>query len=757
MAGGVPKPPGPRAGSAFSLAISRGGFALELTAPLPLGPLSIRELSSSLPQVRFPADVTGGLSRYRHKRGELESVAVDLPLQALGAFARERWAGLLGTAAPAVTLTATKNVVHICVAEGDGPDAPVLAFDLVFSAVDDGLVVFAETARGLHLKAPAPALALQALRALAGAHAQHAGPASKITDVPLRLSRHVFPDAGVRIPNAGGLRCVVLGTDADSLFARFLRDGAPAEVDHRAVLAQETARLLQRADDALGTRAWDDARRALLDALGTAPDHVETLRRIAEIDAHAGGRDEAALFALGRPPAGRLGPCLLQPLRGELLLRRGESELAIAALTDAGHHDPAGPLAARLFCRAAMLCAAPAQRLSLLDLAVSRDPLSPAIRRLRMTALLLRGLGDEALAESQELVAAARGPRARHAAWVSNARAFEDAGATSLAANAFEQALLYAPDSPDALGGLGRALVRTRRYARGAALLSAAIDQSDGDTSELSVLLATVLADSLGDPSLALRRLAELPPGARAQGQALQLEARLRRGLGDIAGAAVAFERLRLAGPHVPAPAEAYLDAVTFEEERGHLLEARAHALAGLDQHPQHLALQSALSRVSLALAARAPVPGDAPSPAERPKVEPSPRLAVEDRAALESATMPADSAPHALAAPPSAPASSPPDSAVDEARIEKLIERLRGDPSNDAVAEELSVLLVRTGRSMELLALLSARLEDATEEQRVRLLPKQRAVLADLAKGAEEAGRLDEAQLFRDSLEAIS
>jgi hypothetical protein len=35
--------------------------------------------------------------------------------------------------------------------------------------------------------------------------------------------------------------------------------------------------------------------------------------------------------------------------------------------------------------------------------------------------------------------------------------------------------------------------------------------------------------------------------------------------------------------------------------------------------------------------------------------------------------------------------------------------------------------------------------------------LPKQRAVLADLAKGAEEAGRLDEAQLFRDSLEAIS
>lgn len=763
VTGGAPKSLGPRAGSAFSLAITRGGFALELTEPLPVGPLTIRELSSSLPQVRFPADVTGGLSRYRHKRGELESLTLEISTSALATFARERWVGLLGTSAPSVRVTATRNVLHVCASHDDALDAPVLAFDIVLSASNDGLTALVEGARGLNLPAAAPALALQALRAVCGPQAQHEGAAANISAVPLRLARRIFPDAGVRVPSAEGLCCVAIGVDADGIFGRFVRNAGPAPVTDREVLARESARLLRRADDALAAGEFELARGALLDALGAAPEHIETLRRLAELDAHTGGRDEAALGALARVPVAQRGKALVQALRGELLARRGEPETAQAALIDAAQHDAAGPLAARLFCRAASLAGTPSQRLGMLDLAVSRDPLSAPVRRMRMSALLSRGLADDAVAEGQELVAAARGPRARQRAWIDNARAFEDAGATGLAADAFEQALLYAPDSVDALAGLGRALVRTRRFARGAALLSAAIDLGEGDTSELSVLLATVLADSLGDRPLALRRLAELPPGARALGSAFPLEARLRRELGDVAGVGVAYERMRLLGPEFDVAAESYLDAAAFEQARGHLLEARAHALAGLERHAPDPRLEDAVRTLADALAAQA-------APSKLPDVAPAavvpPHVAPPDAAAATAEAVPAgakgapDPGPAAepvAEADADAPTSSPPDSAVDEARIERLIERLRGDPGNDAVADELAVLLVRTGRSMELLALLSARLEDAPEEQRERLLPKQRAVLADLAKGAEEAGRHDEAQLFRDSLDAIS
>jgi hypothetical protein len=71
-------------------------------------------------------------------------------------------------------------------------------------------------------------------------------------------------------------------------------------------------------------------------------------------------------------------------------------------------------------------------------------------------------------------------------------------------------------------------------------------------------------------------------------------------------------------------------------------------------------------------------------------------------------------------------------------------------------VVDELAALLVRLGRGLELLALLSARLEDAPPERRAQLLPQQRAVLARLEVEAREAGRASEASLFRDALAAL-
>ncbi|MGO9000110.1 MAG: hypothetical protein ACLQVI_42830, partial [Polyangiaceae bacterium] len=94
----------------------------------------------------------------------------------------------------------------------------------------------------------------------------------------------------------------------------------------------------------------------------------------------------------------------------------------------------------------------------------------------------------------------------------------------------------------------------------------------------------------------------------------------------------------------------------------------------------------------------------------------------------------------------------SDPDDVLAAARVEELTRFLQADPTRDDVVDELAALLVRLGRSLELLALLSARLEDAPPERRAQLLPAQRAVLTRLEEEALAAGRASEAALFRDA-----
>jgi hypothetical protein len=64
--------------------------------------------------------------------------------------------------------------------------------------------------------------------------------------------------------------------------------------------------------------------------------------------------------------------------------------------------------------------------------------------------------------------------------------------------------------------------------------------------------------------------------------------------------------------------------------------------------------------------------------------------------------------------------------------------------------------LLEQLGRGHELLALVTARLEDATPERRPRLAPKARAVLERLAAEADAKGRSEEAALYRSAAEAL-
>jgi cellulose synthase operon protein C len=228
--------------------------------------------------------------------------------------------------------------------------------------------------------------------------------------------------------------------------------------------------------------------------------------------------------------------------------------------------------------------------------------------------------------------------------------------------------------------------------------------------------LAKILAERLGDRPAAIARVRSVPDEASEAIEARGLEGRWRAALGDLGGASLAFARLReRAGREVAAVAW-LAEAATFEETRGELARAQAHLAAALAIDPTSEALEARYRAMGETIANAAGV-----------------RIPEEERA----------------------PEVEPPSPEEDEARIEALTQQLHGDPSNERIVDELVARLTRLGRSMELLALLSARLEDAPPERREELLPRHREVLERLETEARAAGREGEADLFKMAREA--
>jgi len=101
-------------------------------------------------------------------------------------------------------------------------------------------------------------------------------------------------------------------------------------------------------------------------------------------------------------------------------------------------------------------------------------------------------------------------------------------------------------------------------------------------------------------------------------------------------------------------------------------------------------------------------------------------------------------------------------DDALDEdveraARVDELTRRLRDDPTNEPVADELTTLLERLGRGHELVALLVGRLEDAPAARREDLAARARAIFERMAARADAEERREDAALYRDALAAMS
>ncbi len=551
-----PAPPGPDAGRGgegapfrLRLAVSRQGVGLEIDGPAPIGPLRVDELVWALPSVRLPADLSGGVSAFRHRRGRLLRASISGSAEELVRWAQTRLleAPLVGRAShPALAIAPVEGGIGLCLAS----DEHALAWNLAWLPFGRDVRLVAYGARGLGLALPAHALALQASAALLREGAvTRRGSSFTLNDPVSRLIRYLLPWVGARVPGTEGLVWSSLGGGGRWVVAaseRGLEPSPPAS----AALALEVALLLAPADDALAEGRWDEARQGYLRALEQAPHQPEVAARLADLDRSLGRHAELAFATL--EGAGALGGASL--LEGELRLACGDRDGAGVVFEAAAGAEPHAALAALALAAAAELADDEGQASALLAAAVARAPTHLGVREKRLAWALRAGDLRAALAEAERLVAATE-LGARHGRLLAVGRAFAAAGRGAEALGFFEQALRLRPEAPEALWALGQALAERGQNGRAVELLRRASEGAERAGLPLygaHVALARALGDGLGDLSTAVARLRQVPAGVEQAAEARWLEGWYLARLGEGAEASIAFARMRDALGHAP-------------------------------------------------------------------------------------------------------------------------------------------------------------------------------------------------------------
>ena len=291
----------------------------------------------------------------------------------------------------------------------------------------------------------------------------------------------------------------------------------------------------------------------------------------------------------------------------------------------------------------------------------------------------------------------------------------------------FEKALRYSPTSADASTGLAHAFFSLGDHARGVSLLSRAITLSAGNEPpkpSTQIELARALAEYAKDLPTAIHHVRSIPFGLRETIAARALEGRWRHELGDVEGASGAFSMAREAAAHLPLATVALerewlLEASRFElEVRRDARTSKRHAELALQAYPSDHRVQQMFRRAA--------------------------------RVEEQEARPPVRNEPVVCAAPLEETHGS------EEQRIEALTDRVRANPEDRNAVEELCGLLLKENRLMDLLALVSARLEETQDPSYVEYLQSVRkTVLRGLVRECREQGRLAEAEMYEEVLRA--
>lgn len=563
------------------LTVTRGVLGMELYEPIELGPLDVTRLSLTLPNLKFPLDLSGGVPHFRHRRGELEHITLVTRLGRLATFFERRAGDVLGELVRPLTVFARPHGIGLgFVAQGKA-----LAFDLLWVPDERHARLVVANARGAGLGGAPLGFALRALDGMLEGMVERAGRVITMRDAASVLGRVLMPAVGARAPDARRVRFGAWNALGDELSVELDATFAVPELPAEGTRALELAALVGQADDALASGEVDAARAGYLQALEHAPRHPELVRLIADIDLQVGERAEAALGlvveSLPATSAGSTG--------AELLWRLGDFDGARQALAFALEHEPFAPLSALLWCRAAECEPSAIERRAALDRAVALSPGLELPRLRRFHARLEHGDSEGALADAEHLEAMTAGARGKHEKNLLAARAFAAAGFVREARRCFERALRYAPDDARATAGLARALLEAGLRERATTLLARAVALSErtGQADADALLdLAFVLASDLKDLPQAIARVRQVSVSSPRHVEARRWEARWRAQLGDIAGASLSYGRMReaieLALETPPNAAEYLLEAAELEHtsERDVLAAERHLAVA---------------------------------------------------------------------------------------------------------------------------------------------------------------------------------
>lgn len=584
--------------------MTRGVLGFELYEAFELGPVQVERVEVTLPNLKFPVDLSGGVRLFRHRRGKLEHLRLSVDTGRLARWLEPRLREALGGLARPVSVWRVPHGLGI----GFAGERGAVAFDVLWAPVEGDARLVVARARGAELVGPALGTALQVVDTAVGRFMKRDGRAFVLPRAGASIVRQVMPAVGARAPSSD-VRAGELDGRGDVVYVEFDARIPPPGIAKTVLSALELADLTRAADDHVARGNLESARAAYLSALERAPRHPEVSRLVAEIDAHAGGRAEAALSML----ADAVDPSETGAIGAALLARVGDSSGAAAALRAATRDEEYGPLASLLWCQLSGYEAGTVEKLAALDEAVARAPGLAVARRQRFEARL--GVGDVkgALADAEHLEASVSGSAARHEVCRASAERFLALGYQRDAGRLFERALRYVPDDPAATAGLGRSLIEAGRIERASALLERAIKSGEerGQPQPDALLdLAKILAKA-GDLPQAIARARQVEAPSERLAEARALEGVWRDKLGDLAGATVAFGRMRevieLAPPLDPRRAVDWLaDAARFEwETRKDAALAERHLAVALRLSPRDRRLADEYRKVAAAVAAR--------------------------------------------------------------------------------------------------------------------------------------------------------
>jgi cellulose synthase operon protein C len=588
------------------LTVTRGHLGMELYEPLTLGPICVSALTLSLPGLRFPLDLSGGVPAFRHRRGRLELLRLELEPTALVRWMTPRLQDIVGVLERPPGLWFSPTALGIGLVGADG----CVAFDLVWMPDESTARWVVARARGFDLRGPALGYALRAVDSVLAGFGERHGRILSIPTTAQQLLRSTLPPVGARVPSSAHVRFGQLVLEhAENVVVELDASFAPPAPSAFGVAALELANLAVTADDALAAGEADAARARYHQALERAPRHPEIVRLIAEIDACVPDRVEAALSMLVETgQATRAGA-----VGAALLARRGDREAAGEALAAAAREELYPPLRALLWLGLARLQTAPIQRNRSLDQAAADCPDLASVRWARFEARLGQGDVQTALADAEYLEASTSGLHRKHRVTLRAAEAFLGAGCAEEAASFFERSLRYVPEDPEAVAGLAGAMRAagdldraTALYERALRLAGSSGRVEDGATLELAKLLASHVRDL----PAAIARVREIGANSRFSLEARVMEARWRLMIGDVTGASLAYGRLREAielSPNAPRATSAWLvEAARFEQDvQRDLASAERHLAIALRLDPKDEEVVSAYRHTAAATAAR--------------------------------------------------------------------------------------------------------------------------------------------------------